>query len=71
MENVEKEKEAPNQSISCPKVNGGQSEPEAVLTKKVWNDQSESIVKMLTEHVTEEGTDENERRKHVNILPGR
>ena len=35
MENVEKEKEALNDSLSCSKVNSRQSEPEGVSTKRV------------------------------------
>ena len=34
MENVEKEEEAPNWSLFCPKINDQQSELEAVPTKK-------------------------------------
>ena len=35
VENVEKGKEAPNWSLSCPKANGQQSEPEGMPTKRV------------------------------------
>ena len=38
---------------------------------KVRNDQSERIVEILTEYVTKEWTDEDKRRKNVDVLTSR
>ena len=72
MEKVEKEKEAPNLSLSCPKVNDQSLKvcPPKRSRGKVRNDQSVCIMEILTEPATKKGTNEDKKRKSVNAPTG-